>query len=144
MTVIVHWGFLSASFTGPYFILYFYPEVVAAVGVLVFTIPSMPKDMNLLMQILGYRKYLGQKSYQIKMNDLAWTLGLNLFSDIFDNDPLYQDNQLPEWLITNERDVKKMIKRLHLEFPASIKKAIFGEYEHGKGRPTLQKTKDRL
>jgi hypothetical protein len=142
--VISHWGFLSASFTGPYFILYFYPEVIAAVGVAVFTIPSMPRDINLLIKIIGYRKYLGQKSYQIKTLDLVWTLGLNLHSDIFDNDPNYQDNQLPEWLITDESDVKKMIKRLHLEFPAGIKEAIYGEYEHPEGRPTLQRTKDRL
>lgn len=27
--LVVHWGLLSAGFTGPYFTLYFYPEVVS-------------------------------------------------------------------------------------------------------------------
>jgi len=142
--VIVHWGFLGASFTGPYFILYFYPEVVAAIGVLVVTAPSLPKDMNLLMQILGYRKYLAQKSYPTKEHELEWTLGLNLHADIFDNDPDYQDDQLPQWLIADESEPKKVIQRLHLELPGSIKSAIYGESEGPKRRSTLQKTKDRL
>ncbi len=130
ISVIVHWAFLSASFTGPYITLYFFPEAAAAIGVLVYAMPALPKDINLLTQIIGYQKFLGQTSYLIKGQDLAWTLGFDIHSDIFDHELNYQDNHLPEWLKADESDVQKMIRHLHLELPASIKKAIYGELEH--------------
>ncbi len=120
---------LVQELAAPYFTLYLYPELVTAIGVLVFTAPVIPKDINLLAQSFGYQACIGQASYPIKEQDLPWTVGLetHLFGDKLE----YQENQLPEWLDTDERDIQKMIICLHQEFPSTIKRAIFGQSRKG-------------
>ena len=129
VAVAFHRAILVNELAPPYLTLYLYPEVVTAIGVLVWTAPVIPKDMNLLAQIFGYQAQIGHGSYPIKEQDLAWTVGLetHLFGDMLQ----YQDNQLPEWLNTDESDIQKMITCLHQELPSVVKRAIFGRSKKG-------------
>ncbi len=122
-------GVLVEEFAPPYMTMYFYPEVVTAIGVLALNAPVIPKDMNLLAQIYGYRSYLGKISYPIKEQDLAWTLGLetHTFGDMLQ----YQASQLPKWLTTDEKDIQKMITSLHQDLPSAVRRAIFGQSTKG-------------
>jgi len=132
VAVAFHRVILVNELAPPYLTLYFYPELVTAIGVLVYTAPVIPKDMNLLAQIFGYQAHLGKISYPIKEQDLAWTLGLEIhtFGDMLQ----YQDSQLPEWLNADERDIQKMITYLHQKLPSAVRRAIFGQSKKGMKR----------
>lgn len=132
VAVTFHRVVLIKELAPPYLTLYFYPEVVTAIGVLALNAPVIPKDMNLLAQIYGYRTYLGKISYPIKEQDLAWTLGLetHTFGDMLQ----YQESQLPKWLNTDERDTQKMVTALHHKLPSALRRAIFGQSKKGMKR----------
>jgi hypothetical protein len=137
---VVHWSLLTASFTGPYFTLYFFPVAAAVIGVLVQNSPVAPKDPYLMSQVVGYQRYLGQALAHVEEQDLAWSLGLEVDSELLGDGLRYHGERLPEWLVTEEDDVQSMIRRLHLELPAGVQRALYGPLEssHRRGLSSVE------
>jgi len=126
------WWMLYSTINAPSFwATAFYPGIVAALLVMLYQAPSLQRDNRVLSQIIGYRKHLAKKGYRIQEEDLPWTLGLGIHSDIFDSTFEYGEGAMPEWLQNNsDDDVQTVMKALHYTFPAAVNKAVNGEVEN--------------
>jgi hypothetical protein len=119
---IMHFSMSSINNGGFYFLICFYPNIVSAIALMVYLAPKLPKDMYLLQQIIGYKKYL-KEEVVVTEQELNWRLALAVQVDDFELDWTYKDRK-PAWLISNETNLRQLIYTLHLSFPESIKKCI--------------------
>jgi hypothetical protein len=126
---ILHWGFLGMGSTQYYFFIPFYPEVVVAIAVLVRFAPVFPKDQFLLSHILAYRNHLQHSKTAITEADIPWTIGLQVNSGLFAQHWNYQASRLPPWIDTEEEDVQKVMRDLHMSFGSSVSSAVYGKHK---------------
>jgi len=104
-----------------------YPGLMVTLIVIVYNSPLLPKNNFLLVQIIGYKKYMGRDDYQINEKDLPWTIGLDVHTDIIDNSFHYGGNEIPEWMQGSEDDVGSLMKILHQTIYQHVSEAINGK-----------------
>lgn len=106
------------------------PALAIVIAVLVYNAPRPPKDASLLGRIVGYKKYLGSGGRLVQEDDLAWTIGLGVHTDIIDHSFHYQEGSTPDWLLVDESDrtgVQEVMRLLHQTFPRHVEEAVYGE-----------------
>ena len=106
------------------------PNLAVVVAVLVYNIPRAPKDASLLARIVGYKKYLGSDGRPVQEEDLAWTIGLGVHTDIVDHSFHYQGESTPDWLLVDEPDrtgAQEVMRLLHQTFTARVDEAVYGK-----------------
>jgi hypothetical protein len=126
------WLLFTSNVAASYWATALYPNLVVVLIVMVHKVPFLPKSNFMLSQIIGYQKYLGHDGYQIKEEDLPWTMGLGVHTDIIANPLCYGEQEMPEWIQTNEDDVQFLVKTLHQTLGPHLSKAINGEMKSKK------------
>lgn len=124
-----HWLLFNNPAKAPYYATALYPDIAVVLIVMVYKAPLLPKDSSLLRQIVGYKKYLGHDGYRIREEDLPWTLGLGVHTDIIERSFQYAEQTIPDWLQTTELDVQPLMKALHQTLYQHVNEAINGERE---------------
>lgn len=120
----------SSSSTAPYLATSLYPNITAILLTLLHMVPLLPKDSNLLLQIVGYQKYLARDGYSTEEKDLPWTLGLGIHADIIDSSFRYGSTSIPAWLDnTTDKDLQEVMKLFHQTFATHVNKAVYGEMD---------------
>ncbi len=114
-----------------YFSTAFVPGLTAGLIVLIYNFPLSLKDNLLLSQIIGYKKYLSKDTSPFGENDILWTLGLDIHSDLIGETFRYKETKTPHWFKSQKEDVQFLMKMLHQTFYQSINKTIFGEMKSG-------------
>lgn len=122
-----------------YFSTAFIPGLTAALIVLIYNLPLSLKDNSLLSQIIGYKKYLSKDTSPFGENDILWTLGLDIHTDLIGESFRYKEAKIPRWFKSPKEDVQFLMKILHQTFYQSINKTIYGEM---KSSSSLYGTRD--
>jgi len=124
-----HWLLLTGPATGSYWATGLYPDLAVALIVAVYKIPLLPKNTDLLTEIIGYAKHLSSDGRLIREEDLPWTLGLGVYSDFTAEGFYYDGGAVPEWLSTSDDDVQPLMKRLHQTLPQQLSEAVWGKMD---------------
>lgn len=114
------------------------PAFILSMAAIVHNAPLPPKNRMLFKQILGYQKYLRQSGRPVKDQDLSWTIGLDVHTDI-DNSLTYANQKMPEWLETDEKVSEVIIRRQHQTFGQYVNEALYGKM---KSRGNLSRGRD--
>ncbi len=125
--VIIHFFLITDRALGSYWSTAFFPDLLVMLIVLVWKVPLLPENTTLLSQLIGYAKHLEAAGYSIREEDLPWTLGLGIHSDILAGDFSYDEDVLPRWLHTRQQDVQPMMKLMHQSFGQQVSEAVNGK-----------------
>lgn len=136
ITGVFHWGGLDIYDSVPWFPTYIFVEIMVVIAVAVYAIPQLPDSIYLLSQVVGYQKYLQETKNPLKEDDIPWIIGLDTISVFSSIQVDFKDNTLPEWLKSEEHDVKKLMQIFHETFTTSVNSAINGKnksssFSHG-------------
>lgn len=104
----------------------FFPALMLSMAVIIYNAPHLLKNRAIREQIWGYRKYLENSVRELEEQDLSWTIGLEVHADI-GSSLTYADRELPKWLVTEVKDSKTVIHRLHNTFGQYVSEALYGK-----------------
>ena len=91
--------------------------------------PRLPKDQTLLSHIIAYKNHLQDSQTIIVESDIPWTLGLQVQPGFFDKNLNYSEDHLPNWIISTEGEVQRVMNHLHSSFAGSVSRAIYGGHK---------------
>lgn len=103
-----------------------YLPVVTSMAILAANAPPLATHREQFAAVIGYKKYLETTKATIDDQDLPWTIGLDVQTDL--NCSLsYPSHEIPRWLHTKESQPEKVIRELHVTLDRGIREAIYGE-----------------
>ncbi len=125
-----HWIMLHGGTSISWSATMLFPDLVSVLIVIVYRLPPLPKNTEVLRRIIGYTKFLSAESHMIREEELPWSLGLGLYGDLIEAHFYYEATSLPAWLHNETgEELQALMSLLHQTLAQQVNIAVYGEMD---------------
>jgi hypothetical protein len=130
---IIFWGASGIYESFPWFSSFIYLQLITAMAVAITFLPPVPKDQQLLMQIIAYQKYLQQQSSMFQEEDLPWLIALDAAPTYSKVQLQFMQHDLPVWLKSQDTELNIIRQEIFISYPQSVNHAVNGRSKSRSG-----------